>query len=62
NIGEDTNQLIIDTCAKIDIAINNEDISVSHRIGKVNNSMDQRPRAIIVRFLRYGAYFGIRKD
>ncbi|CAF0821408.1 unnamed protein product [Didymodactylos carnosus] len=45
--------LIIDTCAKIDIIINNEDISISHRIGKVNNSMGQRPSAIIVRFVRY---------
>ncbi|CAF4548076.1 unnamed protein product, partial [Didymodactylos carnosus] len=53
NIGEDTDQLIIDTCAKIDIDINKADISVSHRIGKINNSMGQRPRAIIVRFLRY---------
>ncbi|CAF1286339.1 unnamed protein product [Didymodactylos carnosus] len=51
--GEDTDQLIIDTCAKIDIDINKEDISVSHRIGEMNNSMGQRPRAIIVRFLRY---------
>ncbi|CAF1361631.1 unnamed protein product [Didymodactylos carnosus] len=53
SIGEDTNQLIIDTCAKIDIIINSEDISISHRIGKINNSMGQRPRAIIVRFVRY---------
>ncbi|CAF4467628.1 unnamed protein product [Didymodactylos carnosus] len=53
NIGEDTDQLIIDTCAKIDIDINKADISVSHRIGKINNSISQRPRAIIVRFLRY---------
>ncbi|CAF4693475.1 unnamed protein product, partial [Didymodactylos carnosus] len=40
------------TCAKIDIIINSEDISISHRIGKVNNFMGQRPRAIIVRFIR----------
>ncbi|CAF0953398.1 unnamed protein product [Didymodactylos carnosus] len=53
DIGKDTDQLIINICAKIDIDINKEDISVSHRIGKINNSMGQRPRAIIVRLLRY---------
>ncbi|CAF1259684.1 unnamed protein product, partial [Didymodactylos carnosus] len=62
SIGEDTDQLTIDTCAKIDIDINKEDISVSHRIGKLNNSMGQRPNAIIVQFLRYSTRQMIPKN
>ncbi|CAF1036224.1 unnamed protein product [Didymodactylos carnosus] len=50
--GEDTCQLIIQTCASIGVNVKKEDISISHRVGLVYNKK-KNPRAIICRFIHY---------